>query len=78
VAGIVAGGLTAKGIGMARPTPPGNYLYREDNFPYSPQGKVPGRLKSYIDEEGNLNPANAEGKATVSDRVPRIRTSKKR
>ena len=68
-AGILAGGLTAKGIGMITEPVPGKYLYREDDAPFSPQGKVPGRLKSHVDEEGNLNPANPHGKATVQDHI---------
>ncbi|HEX8660153.1 MAG TPA: hypothetical protein VF690_21595 [Hymenobacter sp.] len=44
-------------------------MYREDDTPYSPQGKTPDRLKSYVDEEGNLNPANPNGKATIQDHV---------
>ncbi|UYZ64888.1 DUF4280 domain-containing protein [Hymenobacter weizhouensis] len=68
IATIAAGALAAKGADLTKPAP-GRYLYREDSFPYSQEGKLPGRLKSYVDEEGNLNPANANGAATVQDHV---------
>ena len=67
-AGMLAGGLTAKGISVAR-SGPNRYLYREDDSPYSPQGRTPDRIKSHVDQEGNLNPANAGGKGTVQDHV---------
>ncbi len=44
-------------------------VYRQDNTPYSNQGRGPGRLKSSIAENGNLIPANKNGKATVQDHV---------
>lgn len=64
--GLVGGYGGYKGVDRAAPN---RFFYREDSFPYSQQGKSPGRLKSYIDEEGNLNPANADGTATVQDHV---------
>ncbi|PJJ61100.1 DUF4280 domain-containing protein [Hymenobacter chitinivorans] len=68
-AGMLAGGLTAKGISVATRPVPGKYLYREDNFPYSSQGKTADRVKSHVDTEGNLTPANPNGKATIQDHV---------
>lgn len=47
----------------------GQHLYREDNAPYVAQGKVPGRLKSFIDAAGNLSPANPLGQATIQDHI---------
>lgn len=44
-------------------------IYRQDSFPFSPQGKTGGRLKSYIDEDGSLNPAKLDGKATIKDHI---------
>jgi hypothetical protein len=44
-------------------------IYRQDNKPYSNEGRQPGRLKSSIDENGNLVPANKDGTATIQDHV---------
>lgn len=37
---------------------------RYDDVPHSPQGKIPGRLKSHLDAQGNLRPADPDGHAT--------------
>lgn len=44
-------------------------IFRQDNRPYSPAGSKEGRIKSHINEEGNLTPADKNGSATVSDHV---------
>ncbi|WP_228444734.1 hypothetical protein [Chryseobacterium shandongense] len=44
-------------------------VFRQDNTPYSPKGSKEGRIKSHINEEGNLTPADKNGSATVSDHV---------
>lgn len=44
-------------------------IFRQDNRPYSPEGSKEGRIKSHINEEGNLTPADKNGSATVSDHV---------
>ena len=44
-------------------------IFRQDDRPYSPVGKTEDRIKSHINEEGNLAPANKNGSATVSDHV---------
>jgi hypothetical protein len=44
-------------------------VYRQDNKPYSNEGRQPGRLKSGIDENGDLLPANKDGTATIQDHV---------
>ena len=54
---------------LAAVPPENQYLYREDNFPYSSVGKEPGRLKSFVDAAGNLSPANPAGIATIQDHV---------
>jgi hypothetical protein len=46
-----------------------DYLYREDGYMHSKEGSKPGRLKSHIDADGNLRPANPEGKATIRDHI---------
>lgn len=71
---LVASPPTALAAGAAAPALAGlplggQFLYREDNFPYSNQGKALGRLKSFIDADGNLSPANPAGKATIQDHV---------
>ena len=44
-------------------------IFRSDNYLHSHQGSTPGRLKSYIDDKGNLVPANPNGRATVIDHI---------
>lgn len=44
-------------------------IFRQDDRPYSPVGKTEDRIKSHINEDGNLTPANKNGSATVSDHV---------
>ena len=66
-AALVASAVAAPAL--AAVPPKNQYLYREDNFPYASEGKVPGRLKSFIDAAGNLSPANPAGIATIQDHV---------
>lgn len=42
---------------------------RYDDFPDSPQGKTPGRLKSHLDDQGNLKPADPNGNATPAQHI---------
>jgi outer membrane lipoprotein SlyB len=44
-------------------------VYRQDNNPNSPKGSKPGRVKSHINEDGDLVPANKDGKATIQDHI---------
>ena len=44
-------------------------VYRKDRAPDSPDGRKPGSRKSYIDENGDLQPANPDGEATVQQHV---------
>ncbi|ODC03112.1 hypothetical protein BFW38_05690 [Terasakiispira papahanaumokuakeensis] len=44
-------------------------IFRSDNNFRARQGAKRGRLKSYIDDNGNLVPANPNGKATVIDHI---------
>ena len=48
----------------------GIIIFRGDDFPFSPQGSAPGRLKSHIDPQtGDLIPANADGNAAIHHHV---------
>jgi len=42
--------------------------FRTDEFPHSPT-KAKGGVRSYIDSEGNLRPANTEGTATIQQHI---------
>lgn len=47
----------------------GRRVYREDKVPYLSEGKNAGTLKSHIDSEGNIRPANPDGDATIQQHV---------
>ena len=51
------------------PPPKKNPIYRQDNTPNSPEGSKPGRVKSHVNADGKLVPANKNGQATVQDHV---------
>ncbi|OJH33466.1 RHS repeat domain-containing protein [Cystobacter ferrugineus] len=44
-------------------------VFREDNKPFSSEGSKPDRVKSHMDAEGNIRPANAQGDATELQHV---------
>ncbi|MBK1895148.1 hypothetical protein [Chryseobacterium paridis] len=44
-------------------------VYRQDSRPNSSEGSKPGRVKSSVNENGDLVPANKNGKGTVADHV---------
>lgn len=71
VGGEVDNNLSASSGSRAAPALPNpdNVVFRTDSHPRSHQGSVPGRLKSHIDEHGNLVPANPNGIATPIDHV---------
>jgi len=48
---------------------PAQPLIKQDNSPYSKKGKDQKRAKSFIDDAGNLSPANPKGKATIQQHV---------
>lgn len=48
---------------------PGGKVFREDSRPYDSEGKTPGTRKSYIDEDGNIQPADPIGKTTPTQHV---------
>jgi hypothetical protein len=62
------GGLPLVGRDRREPAP-GETLHREDDRPYSPEGKTPERVKSHIDPEGDLHPANPSGTTSVQQHV---------
>lgn len=64
-------GFLAVGLGavMSRRGVPEDLISRRDNYASSSEGRNPGSRKSYIDEEGNLNPANKDGSATATQHV---------
>jgi uncharacterized Zn-binding protein involved in type VI secretion len=67
--GLLGGWLGFRAGSALTPKPNDVFLFRKDNNPESPIGKKPTYRKSSIDSEGNLNPANAEGKTTVTQHV---------
>ena len=64
-------GFLALGLGavMSRRGVPEDIISRRDNYASSSEGRNPGSRKSYIDEEGNLNPTNKDGSATATQHV---------
>ncbi|MET3535996.1 hypothetical protein [Chryseobacterium limigenitum] len=44
-------------------------IYRQDSRPNSSEGSKPGRVKSSVNENGDVVPANKDGQATVADHV---------
>ena len=65
--GFLALGLGA--VASRRGAVPEDVITRKDNYAQSSEGRIPGSRKSYIDEEGNLNPANKDGNATPIQHV---------
>nr|WP_315175596.1 hypothetical protein [uncultured Flavobacterium sp.] len=42
-----------------------DFVYRQDDKPYSPAGKTESRVKSHVNAKGEIEPANVTGKTTV-------------
>ncbi len=46
-----------------------DFIYRQDDRPYSPTGKMEGRIKSHVNSKGEIEPANINGKTTIQQHV---------
>jgi len=64
-----AGGLLLLGASGKKGWDNRGKIIREDSRPYSSQGSAPGRVKSHIDKDGNLRPANPDGDATLAQHI---------
>ncbi|HET9953501.1 MAG TPA: hypothetical protein VFQ61_03300 [Polyangiaceae bacterium] len=69
-AGAAAGAASREAGAPGKAIPPGEgKVFREDTRPYDSDGKTPGTRKSYIDEDGNIQPANPDGTTTPTQHV---------
>ncbi|MCV9926357.1 hypothetical protein OIU83_01740 [Flavobacterium sp. LS1R49] len=46
-----------------------DFIYRQDDRPHSPTGKMEGRIKSHVNSKGEIEPANINGKTTVQQHI---------
>ena len=46
-----------------------DFVYRQDDKPYSPTGKTESRVKSHVNAKGEIEPANVTGKTTVQQHI---------